>query len=302
MGSAGAAERARTLREVLRETETRLAGPSSSSSISARLDAELLVTHALGLPRHGAYSHPDRQLDRHELACVETVVSRCASGEPVAHLLGQREFWSMSFTVTPDTLVPRPETEHLVEQALIRLPANEPRAVLDAGTGTGAVAVAIAKERPRTHVWALDASREALTIARANADRLAPARIQLLLSDWFARLGQQTFDMIVSNPPYVEAGDPALRTSPLMHEPIAALASGPLGLDAISHIASHAEKHLLPGGWLLLEHGASQGAQVRELLDRHGFADVETTTDLAGHERITAGRRARVGVTASPLA
>ncbi|MGI9333933.1 MAG: peptide chain release factor N(5)-glutamine methyltransferase [Gammaproteobacteria bacterium] len=275
-----------TLREALRAVEARLA----PSSTCPRLDAELLLTHALALPRHAAYAQPERTLDQQALASVEALVARCSAGEPMAQVLGQREFWSMAFEVTPATLVPRPETEHLVEQALLRLPVDVECAVLDAGTGTGAIAVAIANERPRALICAVDASGEALTVARGNADRLAPERIEFVLSDWFAALGQRRFALIVSNPPYVQAHDPALRSAPLSYEPRAALAAGPEGLDAIVHLASHASAHLEPAGWLLIEHGSDQGQRVRDLLEERGFSSVATVTDLAGHERVTAGR------------
>src|SRR5690606_4258090 len=216
-----------------------------------------------------------------------------AAGEPVAYLTGRRGFWTLDLAVTPDTLIPRPETELLVEQALQRLGSEAEARVADLGTGSGAIALAIAAERPLARVAAVDRSAGALAVARANA--LAhglEGRVEFLAGDWFAPLQGRRFDLVVSNPPYIAEGDPHLARGDLRYEPAPALASGPDGLDAIRTIVAAAPRHLLPGGWLLLEHGFDQGAAVRGLLEARGFAEVATVPDLEGRDRVSLGRAA----------
>ncbi len=259
-------------------------------------EAELLVAAALGLDRAQVLAFPERAVDAAAARRCLAWIGRRAAGAPLAYLTGRREFWGLELEVTPATLVPRPETETLVAAALARLPAGRPARVADLGTGSGAVALAIARERPEAELLATDRSEAALAVARRNAARLGLARVRFRAGDWCAALaGEPPFDLIVANPPYVALGDPALRADGVRHEPRAALAAGPDGLDAIRRIVHCAPAHLAPGGWLLLEHGACQGAAVRALLARRGLVAVETLRDLAGLERVTGARRGETG-------
>lgn len=253
-----------------------------------RLEAELLLAHALGVDRAWFFAHAE---DRPEAAAIErfeALLARRASGEPVAYILGRRDFWSLPLEVTPATLIPRPETELLVELALERLPKGG--SVLDLGTGSGAIALAIASERPDASVVAVDASASALAVATSNAARLGLQRVIMLESDWYAAIGAQRFDLIVSNPPYVEAGDPHLGEGDLRFEPPSALASGPDGLDDIRRIASGAAQHLVPSGWLLVEHGWNQGPAVRDIFVGAGLSHAFTAQDLEARDRVTGAR------------
>lgn len=257
----------------------------------ARLEAQILLCHALGVPRSWLISH-DRDVltDAAEKTCAGLLVRRLA-GEPIAYIVGEREFFGLVFKITPAVLIPRPETELLVELALARLGENQPGTVLDLGTGSGAIAVSIARHRPVAAVTAVDRSPEALAVARSNAARLEAPNLRFLHSDWFEALDGETFDLIVSNPPYVEAADPHLQRGDVRFEPLSALASGADGLDDIRRIAAAAPSHLRPGGWLLFEHGYNQGERCREILRRQGFLQVETIRDLAGQERVSMGAR-----------
>jgi len=252
------------------------------------LDAELLLAHSLGVDRARVKSHPETAVDAERLASFRTVLERRAAGEPVAYIVGHREFWTLRLAVSPAVLIPRPETELLVERALALRDAGPARAA-DLGTGSGAVALALAHERPAWEVTATDASTDALAVARANAAALRLDRVEFLEGDWFGPLAGRTFDVVVSNPPYIAADDPAL-TGALRFEPRAALAGGADGLDSVRRIVEDAPRHLAAGGWLLLEHGATQAADVAALLVARGFAHVRSHTDLAGHERMTEGR------------
>ena len=256
----------------------------------ARLDAELLMAHVLGKPRTWLYAFGDSALSAAQQAAFEGLVARRTAGEPVAYLTGRRGFWTLDLKVTPDTLIPRPETELLVELALARLPSDSAAEVLDLGTGSGAVALAIASERPQARVTAVDASPGALTVARANAEAYGLRNVEFRHGDWYAPVADARFRLIASNPPYIEAADPHLAQGDLRFEPYSALASGGDGLDDIRAIVAGAPRHLLPGGWLLLEHGWNQGAAVRALLTDAGFADVATARDLEGRDRVTIGR------------
>ncbi len=271
-----------TLAELLRRAAERL----SPACPTARLDAEVLAAHVLGLNRAGLIAAHARALDDDTQRHLELLVQRRERGEPVAYITGRREFWSLPFAVTPAVLIPRPETELLVERALARLPAGTEAAVVDLGTGSGAIALAIARERPRARVVATDASPEALELARANAAALAIDNIGFFRGEWLAPLTGITFDIIVSNPPYIRNDDPHLQQGDVRFEPRAALASGSDGLDAIRIIVRDARAHLNPGGWLLLEHGHDQAAAIEQLLDRAGYIDIRGYTDLAGHRRV----------------
>ena len=261
--------------------------------LSSVLDAELLLGHVLGRDRTHLRTHPESPVDAAQARAYAQALERRAAGEPVAYVVGYREFWSLRIAVNPAVLVPRPETELLVERALALRAAAESR-VADLGTGSGAIALALAHERPEWHVVATDASRAALAVARANARALGLERVELVEGDWLAPLAGRTFDLIVSNPPYVAPDDPVLAEAPLRFEPRIALA--PPGSDALACLRSlidSAPDHLAPGGWLLLEHGATQAADVAALLVARGFAHVRSHTDLAGHERMTEGCRDR---------
>lgn len=259
---------------------------------TARIDAEMLLLEALGKPRSWLYAHADDALEPEPAARFAMLLERRRGGEPVAHILGRRGFWSFDLIVTGDTLVPRPETELLVEQALQRLPKAGDTRVLDLGTGSGAIALAIASERPRARVTAIDASSGALGVAQKNAARLALANLRFLQGDWFSPVAGERFEVVVSNPPYIADDDPHLLQGDLRFEPRSALASGRDGLDDIRRIAADAPSHLEPGGWLLVEHGWEQGGAVRAIFSAAGFVDVDTVRDLEARDRVTRARMA----------
>ena len=263
---------------------------AATARLGERADAEALLLHVLGQPRSWLFAHADDTLDMDVRTAFEALVARRAAGEPVAYLTGRRGFWTLELEVTPATLIPRPETELLVELALERLPRDAVCRVADLGTGSGAIALALASERPQAQVIATDASAEALAVARRNARRLGIGNVQFAQGDWLTPLADERFALIVSNPPYIEAADPHLAQGDLRHEPAAALASGVDGLDAIRRIVAGAPAHLGAGGWLLLEHGWNQGDAVRALLREAGYAAVFTAQDLEARDRVSAGR------------
>ena len=256
-----------------------------SGSASPRLDAELLLAHALRVERSTLKAHPERLAAPAASALFESLLTRRAAGEPIAYLLGRREFWSLDLCVSPAVLVPRPETETLVEQALARN-GDAPMDVLDLGTGSGAIALALKRERPAWRIAAVERSMPALAIATGNGARLGLA-VEWLAGDWFEPVAGRRFHLIVSNPPYIALGDPHLAA--LAYEPTSALTAGHDGLDALRKIVAGAAVFLAPGGGLLLEHGADQGAAVQALLTRAGFSGVETATDGAGRPRVGMG-------------
>ena len=258
------------------------------------LEARMLAERALGQSAVQIATHLREPVSAEESAGFNALAARRRNGEPVAYILGERAFYGRVFKVTPDVLIPRPETELLCEAVLERLSgamALTGASVLDLGTGSGAIAVTLACERPGLAVTAADLSPAALAIARANAQRLCPhAAVRLIESDWFGRIGAARFDWIVSNPPYIAATDAHLRSGDLRSEPPAALRGGADGMDCLRAIAAQASTHLTPGGWLLFEHGFDQGGQVRQLLSGQRFDGVFTLRDLAGHERVSGGR------------
>lgn len=258
-------------------------------SPSARVDADVLLGWVLGRERAWLRCHDRDALEPAALAAFDAAVTLRMAGEPVAYIIGVRGFWSLDLAVTPATLIPRPETELLVEWALECLPADEPRRVLDLGTGSGAIALAVKRERPRCAVTAVDLSAAALAVAAGNAERLG-LQVTFRESDWFAALAGERFDLLLANPPYIAPDDPHLGQGDLRYEPRHALAAAEAGLADLRRLAEAAPAHLAPGGWLLLEHGYDQGAAVRALLAANGFAEPATRRDLAGHERITGGR------------
>ena len=273
-----------TVAAALAAAAGRIGGPSP------RTDAEHLLLHVLGRNRAWLFAHADDPLPPGAQARFGTLVERRAAGEPVAHLTGSRGFWRFDLQVTPATLVPRPETELLVEYALEALPAGVPCRVLDLGTGSGAIALAIAFERPAAQVTAVDASAEALAVARANAAALGLPRVRFLRGDWLSAVPDGAFELIASNPPYIADDDPHLAQGDLRFEPRSALASGADGLDDLRRIVRDAPARLAPGGWLLLEHGWTQGAAVRALLQAAGFDAIATRRDLEDRERVTLGQ------------
>lgn len=258
-------------------------------SPTPRLDAELLLAAALGKPRSYLHTWPERVVSGDVAERYASFLERRRSGEPVAYILGHQGFWSLDLEVAPETLIPRPDTELLVETALALLPAS-PAEVLDLGTGTGAIALALACERLSWKVTGVDRVCAAVELAERNRARLKLNNARFLESHWFSALGEQRFAMIVSNPPYIRAQDPHLGEGDVRFEPASALVAGADGLDDIRQIIQDAPRHLLPGGWLLLEHGYDQAAAVRDLLSRQGFQVVESRRDLGGHERISLGQ------------
>ena len=253
-------------------------------------DAAVLLAHVLGRARAWLYAHGGDPVEATTADAFRALLDRREAGEPVAYLCGQRGFWTLDLAVTPDTLIPRADTELLVELALQRLPGDRALRIADLGTGSGAIALALASERPRARVLATDASAAALAVAADNARRLALDNVEFHQGDWFAALPGQRLDLVASNPPYIAADDPHLAQGDLRYEPAGALASGADGLDDIRRIIADAPGHLLPAGWLLLEHGWTQGAAVRALLQAGGFADVATVQDLEARDRVSLGR------------
>ncbi|MGM0594053.1 MAG: peptide chain release factor N(5)-glutamine methyltransferase [Pseudomonadota bacterium] len=260
------------------------------SSDSPRLDVELLLCHLLGKPRSYLFTWPEQVLDAQQLEAFAALLARRESGEPVAHILGRREFWSLALTVSADTLIPRPETELLVEVALARIPEQAHWRMADLGTGSGAIALALASERPRCRITAVERSEAALAVAQDNVRRLGLENVVLRQGSWFEPLAGERFALIVSNPPYIPEGDPHLAQGDLRFEPKAALSAGADGLEDIRHLIAHAPEYLEAGGWLLLEHGYDQGDAVVALLRERGYEAVEDVVDLLGHGRVALGR------------
>jgi release factor glutamine methyltransferase len=253
------------------------------------LENRILLCHATGLTRVQLITQGDRPLAPDEAQRLDALVARRLRGEPIAYIVGKREFFGLDFQVGPAVLIPRPDTELIVELALERLPPG-PSRLLDMGTGSGAIAVAVAHTRPDADVTALDVSVDALAVARANAAANG-ARVRFLESSWFDALAPgETFDVIASNPPYIAAGDDHLAQGDLRFEPVGALTDHADGLSALRIIVAGNPRHLVPGGWLLLEHGYDQAAAVRTLLADAGFVDVQSWQDLAGIERVSGGR------------
>ncbi len=281
---------AATLLDIQARDPSRLDTGLGLDAATARIEVQCLLQNVLQVGRAYLYAHPERELSAEEQHAYSALLQRRLAGEPIAHILGEREFFGLDFKVTPATLIPRPDTELLVELALQKLPAQQSARVLDLGTGTGAIALSIAHARPDADVVAVDASPQALAVARENAQRFKLARVQLLESNWFAALDSQRFDVVVSNPPYIAADDPHLAQGDVRFEPRSALVAGQDGLDDIRHIIAAAHSYLVPGGWLLFEHGYDQAAQVRALLQVEGFRAVFSTQDLAGIERCSGGQ------------
>ncbi len=255
----------------------------------ASFEANLLCQQVLNVNRAWLISHQSDALEANQQAGFEALLQRRLNGEPMAYILGSREFYGLQLKTTPATLIPRPDTETLVEAAFAKIPQNTRLNILDLGTGTGAVALAIASQRPQTKIIAVDASLEALKVATENAQDFKLANVRLLESNWFSALGGEKFDVIVSNPPYIAQDDEHLKQGDLRFEPLSALASGVDGLDDIRKIIQDAPDYLNPNGWLMLEHGYNQAHVVAALLNARGFSKVAHATDIAGTLRVTFG-------------
>ena len=267
---------------------------SNAKQIIDPIDARVLLQHVLNVDRAYLIAHSTSTLAPDKIERYTQLVARRQQGEPVAYLVGQREFYGLTFKVTPAVLIPRPETELLVEQALVRISEHVPSQVLDLGTGSGAIAIAIAQHRPLAKIVAVDRSPDALAIAHENAAFLLGDRanaIDFRVSDWFSAVANEHFDIIVSNPPYVADNDPHLDKGDVRFEPKIALAGGPHGLDFLAHIARNAAPRLAPGGWLLMEHGYDQGDACLKLMRECGCQGVRCLMDLAGIPRVSIGQR-----------
>jgi release factor glutamine methyltransferase len=275
-----------TLREALQSAQQKL----ENTSDSALLDSEVLLAYLLNRSRTWLRTWPDTDLTGEQQEQFDQLISQRQAGEPIAYLTGEREFWGMTLEVTPATLIPRPETERLVELALEKIPLEAHWRIADLGTGSGAIALAIAKERPHCQVFATDVSGSALAVAEKNASNLGINNVTFLEGSWFEPLADHMFELIVSNPPYVHPDDPHLFQGDLRFEPQQALQSLPDGLSDIRNITEMAKKYLRPPGWLLLEHGYDQGSIVSTLLEEWGYIQVQVVEDLGKNERVCLGK------------
>jgi len=273
-----------TIGELLRWGQAQLAGSDEAAG-----DAQALLGHVLEKERTWLFTWSDKVVDEEHLNQFRELIAQRSQGVPVAHITGSRAFWTMQLQVNEHTLIPRPETEHLVEKALQLGDADRNLQILDMGTGSGAIALAIASERPKWQITASDRSEAALQMARSNAHRLGLKNVNFAKSDWFAAIDGH-FDLIISNPPYVAEKDPHLSQGDLRFEPRGALASGIDGLDDIRRIVSDTHGYLRPGGWLLFEHGFEQATAAREILQQAGYTQIFTEQDLASHDRLSGGK------------
>jgi release factor glutamine methyltransferase len=280
-----------SIEALLQEAQAQLrnSGDKNAGIEHPRLEAEILLAHVIGETRTFLRTWPERTTTQKHTSAFQALLARRETGEPIAHIIGEREFWDMSLRVSADTLIPRPETETLVELALARIPIDASWQIADLGTGSGAIALAIARERPRCQITATDISPAALTVAQDNATRLDVKNITFSEGRWCAALGDAHFEMIVSNPPYIHPADPHLRQGDLRFEPPGALQSGPDGLADIRAICREARQHLRAPGWLLLEHGYDQGRAVPAILQALGYQQLQTEKDLAQHDRVSLG-------------
>lgn len=280
-----------TIRRILKEAQAQLSSALALPGNEAKLEAQILLQHCLDVNRAWLLAHENDATDANNHAEFQTLLNRRLQGEPIAYILGKREFYGLAFKVTSDTLIPRPDTETLVEAALERIPQDQPYRILDLGTGTGAIAIAIAKHRPVSQVTAVDASSAALAVAQENARSLSTDNVKFVLSDWFDALQSQTYDVIVSNPPYVAQDDVHLKQGDLRFEPISALAAGTDGLDCIRQMIKQAAQYLEPHGWLMLEHGYDQAEKVTNLMKAAGYSAISSVADLPGVYRVTLCQR-----------
>lgn len=279
-----------TIRGILKEAQEKISAALELPANEARLEAQFLLQHCLSVNRAWLLTHENDVMEGDARVAFDALLQRRLNGEPIAYILGKREFYGLEFKVTADTLIPRPDTETLVEAALEKIPADQSCPVLDLGTGTGAIALSVARHRVHAQVTAVDTSSAALTVAQGNAKNLGVSNVQFVLSDWFTELQGRTFDVIVSNPPYIAEEDVHLQRGDLRFEPVSALASGKDGLDSIRHIISQAPHYLNPTGWLMLEHGYDQSQAVAGLMEDAGYQSISSFLDLSGLYRVTAGR------------
>ena len=274
----------------MKEAQEKISAALELPANEARLEAQFLLQHCLSVNRAWLLTHENDVMEGDARVAFDALLQRRLNGEPIAYILGKREFYGLEFKVTADTLIPRPDTETLVEAALEKIPADQSCPVLDLGTGTGAIALSVARHRVHAQVTAVDTSSAALTVAQGNAKNLGVSNVQFVLSDWFTELQGRTFDVIVSNPPYIAEEDVHLQRGDLRFEPVSALASGKDGLDSIRHIISQAPHYLNPTGWLMLEHGYDQSQAVAGLMEDAGYQSISSFLDLSGLYRVTAGR------------
>jgi release factor glutamine methyltransferase len=277
------------IQAILQNHSKQLETALNIDSSSARIEVQCLLQAVLQVNRAWLLTHSEQLLSDEQTSRLSALYKRRLNGEPIAYLLEEREFYGLTFKVSPATLIPRPETELLVDHALQHVPKQGVCRVLDLGTGSGAIALSIAHARHDAEVVAVDASMAALEVAQFNAQRLNLGNVRLLRSDWFSALKGESFDIIVSNPPYIAAGDVHLAQGDVRFEPRAALISGTDGLDDIRRICTQAKAHLRQKGWLIFEHGYDQAAQVRALLQQSGFEEIFSARDLSGIERVSGG-------------
>ena len=280
-----------SIHEVLRRAKEKL----SVTSPTPHLDAEVLLTHALCKQRSYLHTWPEKELESDQLNAIENLIENRYAGHPVAYLTGQKQFWSLDLNINPNVLIPRPETELLVELAINLIPQGEDWRIADLGTGSGAIAIALAHERPNLRIDACDNCRSSLTLAENNAKKHSVVNIAFYLSDWFSNLPGQQYHLILSNPPYIAENDPHLHQGDVRCEPVNALKSGRDGLDALKTISKDAINHLETKGYLIVEHGYTQAEPVADILAEHGFSNISTYRDLSGHLRATAGTMASYG-------
>ena len=279
-----------TVNQTIQQSEAQLITYLKINGDEAKFESQLLLQHVLNVNRAWLIAHALDYVQEDVYKKFEALLIRRLNGVPIAYILGYREFFGLQLKVSADTLIPRPDTETLVEIALDKMSAQTSLYTLDLGTGSGAIALAIAKHRQNAQITAVDASQEALAVAIENARLLNIKNVHFELSNWFSALNNQKFDVIVSNPPYIEADDTHLKQGDLRFEPLSALASGADGLQDIRTIISQAPQHLNPQGWLLLEHGYNQAEQVNALLKQAGFSQISHAKDLAGINRVTLGK------------
>ncbi len=263
----------------------------SDISQTAQLDAEVLLCHVLGKDRCHLRAWPEKTLTEQELANFLNTVELRAQTAPIAYITGRREFWSREFIVSPDVLIPRPDTELLIELSLKLISTNEPIKLIDQGTGSGVIAITLAAERPMSRVIAVDQSAKALEIAHSNAERHQIGNVSFRQSDWFENINDSDFDLVISNPPYIAAEDPHLKQGDVRHEPKNALISADHGLEDIAILARQSLQHLRPGGHLLIEHGYNQGDAVQAIFNQYGYCNIANHTDLSGNPRVTSGTK-----------
>jgi len=274
------------IQQALQQTSQKL----SASSSSATLDAQLLLGHVLHCNSAHLLAWPEKKLQQEQQEKYQQLTKQRQRGRPIAHLIGCREFWSLNFSVDSSTLIPRPESETLVEYILQKFAHRENIKLLDMGTGTGAIAIAIATEKPDWEIFASDFSSDALKLGADNSRKHQTKNITFIHSDWFSNIMQEDFNIIVSNPPYIANTDPHLLTGDLRYEPASALTAGIIGMDDIEHICLHAKKYLAKNAHLVIEHGYDQKQQVANCFTKNGFSQIEQKQDLSGHDRMTAGR------------